>query len=94
MKQSLSLQREKSKTMDIQARKIHFVQEFLRVADDELVTKLERLLRIERKKKLEEGLSPMTMNELNEIIDKSEDDFKTERVTEARNLLNQIDTWK
>ena len=80
--------------MDIQARKIHFVQEFLRVADDELVTKLERLLRIERKKKLEEGLSPMTMNELNEIIDKSEDDFKTERVTEARNLLNQIDTWK
>ncbi len=80
--------------MDIQARKIHFVQEFLRVADDELVTKLERLLRIERKKKLEEGLNPMTMNELNEIIDKSEDDFKTERVTEARNLLNQIDTWK
>ena len=76
------------------ARKIHFVQEFLRVADDELVTKLERLLRIERKKKLEEGLNPMTMNELNEIIDKSEDDFKTERVTEARNLLNQIDTWK
>ena len=80
--------------MDIQARKIHFVQEFLRVADDELVTKLERLLRIERKKKLEEELSPMTMKEFNEIIDKSEDDFKNERVTEARNLLNQIDTWK
>ncbi|MCK9220908.1 MAG: hypothetical protein M0P47_12790 [Bacteroidales bacterium] len=80
--------------MDIQARKIHFVQEFLRVADDELVTKLERLLRIERKKKLEKELSPMTMKEFNEIIDKSEDDFKNESVTEARNLLNQIDTWK
>ena len=80
--------------MDIQARKIHFVQEFLRVADDELVTILERVLRIERKKKLEEELSPMSMKEFNEIIDKSEDDFKNERVTEARNLLNQIDTWK
>jgi len=80
--------------MDIQARKIHFVQEFLRVADEELVTKLERVLRIERKKKLEEELSPMTMKEFNEIIDKSEDDFKNERVTEARNLLNQIDKWK
>jgi len=80
--------------MDIQARKIHFVQEFLRVADDELVTKLESLLRIERKKKLEEELSPMTMKEFNEIIDKSEDDFKNERVTEVRNLLNQIDSWK
>ena len=80
--------------MDIQARKIHFVQEFLRVADEEIVTKLERVLRIERKKKLEEELSPMTMKEFNEIIDKSEDDFKNERVTEARNLLNQIDKWK
>ncbi|KAF5069931.1 hypothetical protein DSECCO2_227980 [anaerobic digester metagenome] len=80
--------------MDIQARKIHFVQEFLRVADDELVTKLERVLRIERKKKLEEELSPMTIKEFNEIIDKSEDDIKNERVTEARSLLNQIDKWK
>jgi hypothetical protein len=80
--------------MDIQARKLNFVQEFLRVADDELVTKLERLLRIERKKKLEKELSPMTMKDFNEIIDKSENDFKNERVTEARNLLNQIDTWK
>ena len=87
------MQREKSKTMDIQARKMHFVQEFLRVADEELVTKLEKVLRIERKKKLEEELSPMTMKEFNEIIDKSEDDFKNERVTEARNLLNQIDKW-
>lgn len=80
--------------MDIQARKILFVQEFLRVADDELVTKLESLLRIERKKKFEEELRPMTLKELNEIIDKSEDDIKKGKVTEARNLLNQIDTWK
>lgn len=77
--------------MDIQARKILFVQEFLRVADDELVTKLESLLRIERKKKFEEELRPMTLKELNEIIDKSEDDIKKGKVTEARNLLNQID---
>ena len=80
--------------MDIQARKIHFVQEFLRVADDEIITKLEGLLRIERKKRLEEEISSMTMSELNEIIDKSENDFKNERVTEARNLLNQINKWK
>ena len=80
--------------MDIQARKIHFVQEFLRVADDELVTKLESLLRIERKKKLDEELHPMTLKEFNEIIEKSEDDFNNGRVIEARNLVNHIDTWK
>ena len=80
--------------MDIQARKVHFVQEFLRVADDELVTKLEKLLNTERKKKLDEEMRQMTLNEFNEIIDKSEDDFSNGRVTEARNLLSQIDTWK
>lgn len=75
--------------MDIQARKLHFVQEFLRVADDEIVTKLENLLRVERKKKLDEELHPMTWNNFNEIIDKSEEDIKYGRVTEAGNLLNQ-----
>jgi len=80
--------------MDIQARKVLFIQEFLRVADDELVTKLEDLLRIERKKKLDEELSSMTLKELNEIIDKSEEDIKNGKVTDARNLLKQIDTWK
>ena len=80
--------------MDIQARKINFVQEFLRVADDELVTKLEKLLHIERKRKLENELRPMKLSEFNEIIDKSEDDFANGKVTEARNLLKQINTWK
>jgi len=80
------------KMMDIQARKIQFVQEFLRIANDELVTKLENLLRVERKKKLDEELLPMTLKIFNQIIDKSEDDIKYGRVTEARNILNQINT--
>ena len=80
--------------MDIQTRKVHFVQEFLRVADDEFVTKLEKLLRIERKKRFDEEMRPLTLKEFNEIIDKSEDDFANGRVTEARNLLSQINTWK
>lgn len=80
--------------MDIQARKLHFIQEFLRVADEELIGKLERLLRTERKKKLDKELFPISLKELNEMIDKSEDDFANGRETEARNLLNQIDSWK
>ena len=80
--------------MDIQARKLHFVQEFLRVADDELVTKLEKLLLIERKKKLNMELDLLTLKEFNEIVEKSEEDFENGRVTEARNLIDQIETWK
>ncbi len=80
--------------MDIQARKIHFVQEFLRVSDEELVTKLENLLRKERKKKYDKEIHPMTVNELNEMVDQSEDDFRQGKATDAKNLLNEIDSWQ
>ena len=39
-------------------------------------------------------LNPMTLEEFNEIIDKSEDDFNNERVIYGENVLNQIDKWK
>jgi hypothetical protein len=80
--------------MDIQARKIHFVQEFLRVTDDELVTKLENLLRIERAKKFNLEMHPMSLNEFDEIIEKSEEDIKNGRVIDSRDILIQIDKWK
>ncbi len=80
--------------MDIQARKIQFVQEFLRVADDELVTKLESVLRVERKKKLDVQFHPMTLNELNQSVAAAEEDYKNGRVTEASTVIDQIDSWK
>jgi len=80
--------------MNIQVRNIQFVQEFLRVADDEIVAKLENLLRVERKKKLDEELNPMTLKELNKMIDNSEEDIKNGKVTEAPNLLNLIEVNK
>jgi hypothetical protein len=80
--------------MDIQARKLHFVQEFLRVADEELVAKLEKLLLVERKRQLDKDVYPLTMAELNKAIDDSEDDFANGRMATAQNVLKQIDTWK
>ena len=80
--------------MNIQVRNIQFVQEFLRVADDEIVAKLENLPRVERKKKLDEELNLMTLEELYEMIDNSEEDIKNGKVTEARNLLNLIEVNK
>jgi hypothetical protein len=37
---------------------------------------------------------PMTMNEFNKMIDKSEEDFKNGRVKEAKELLKIVETWK
>ena len=80
--------------MDIDGRKLSFVQEFLRISDEELIAKLERLLRSERSKKMSKELNPMTMDEFNEMIDLSEDDFKNGRVTETKELLKIVETWK
>lgn len=80
--------------MDIVSRKLSFVQEFLRISDEKLIAKLERLLRSERSKKMSKELNPMTMDEFNEMIDLSEDDFNNGRVTETKELLKIVETWK
>lgn len=80
--------------MNIEARKLNLVQEFLRVSDEEVIAKLEQVLRDERNKKLEKELSPMTMEEFYGMIDKADGDIKAGRVSEARELLKKVDKWK
>ena len=80
--------------MDIQARKLNFIQEFLRITDEKLIARLEHLLHTERKKKIERDLSPMSAEEFDQMIDQSEKDVETGRVNEARDLLKKVDTWK
>ena len=77
--------------MDIAARKLNFVQGFLKLSDEKAIDKLERLLYSETKKS--EQLSPMTIEEFNAMIDESENDHKNGNVIEAKNILKQIDKW-
>ena len=80
--------------MDIVNRKLSFVQEFLRISDEEIISKLEQLLHSERNRKTSSELTPMTFDEFNKMIDKSEVDFENGRVTEAKELLKIVETWK
>lgn len=75
-------------------RKLRFVQEFLRIADEDIITKLEQLLNLERKKKAFEELAPMSMDEFNKRIDQSEEDYKNGKFIEANDLLKSVETWK
>ena len=80
--------------MDIKTRKLNFIQEFLRLSDEELVKKFEQMLRSERKRRLARHLKPLTIDELNEIIDKSEDDFENAKATESSEVMKIVQTWK
>ena len=80
--------------MDIIARKLNFVQEFLRIADEDLVNKLETFLRSERKKRLDKQIEPLSMSNFNQMVEKAEDDFDNDRVIEAKELLKKVEKWK
>ena len=79
--------------MDIQTKKLHFVQEFLRLKDEDLIDKISDLLRIEKKKKIEKELNPLSQKEFNDLIDSAESDSENGRLTSAKELKNEIDSW-
>ncbi|MGC9331284.1 MAG: hypothetical protein ACP5DZ_05325 [Bacteroidales bacterium] len=80
--------------MDIQTRKIHFIQEVLRIKNENIIKKLEKMLHQERKKVINEGLSPMTIEEFNALIDSAENDSDNDRMYNAGEILKDIDSWK
>ena len=80
--------------MDLQTRKIHFIQEFLRVANDGVVEKFEKMLQKERKKIDDPDISPMTMDQYEKRIDLALDDLDNNRVTAAKKLKKDISSWE
>ena len=80
--------------MDLQTRKLNFIQDFLRLANDSIIEKFEKILLQERKKNIEKEISPMTLAEYEKRIDNALDDLKNNRVTTAKKLKKDISTWK
>ena len=73
--------------MNIEARKIEFVQEFLKLQSEEAISRLEKILRKEQKTSNEQIFTPMTQEELNKRIDQSESDFLNNRFKSSSELL-------
>jgi len=80
--------------MDIQTRKINFVQEFLRLRNTKLIQKLEKILLEDKAKDYEVNLKPMSKDNFNKMIDKSIDDAKQGNVVDARELRESVKKWK
>lgn len=74
--------------MDIQTRKIEFVQEFLRLENEDLLLRLEKLL---HSNKIDS--KPMSINEFHTRIETSMEDSKNERLTKSSELIAEIEKW-
>jgi hypothetical protein len=80
--------------MDLQTRKIQFIQEFLKCANTNILDKFEELLKQERTKEFEKEIHPMTLDEYEHRIEGAFEDVKNNRVKSAKNLKNEIAAWK
>lgn len=76
--------------MDIQTRKIIFIQKFLNIKDEELLLRFEELLKVAEAEK-ERHLKPFTSEELNRRMDQSEEDFKNGRYKTMKEMLKKFD---
>lgn len=80
--------------MDIQTKKLHFIQEFLRLKDESLIDKLNNLLKSERKKIIEKEFKPYSEQDFSDMIDAAESDSENNRLTSAKELNKDVDLWE
>jgi hypothetical protein len=71
------------KAMDLQTRKLEFIQEFLKLQSEEVISQFENLM----KNRIKDSFKPMSIEEFNKGIDKSEDDFKNGRYKTSSELV-------
>jgi hypothetical protein len=77
--------------MDLQTRKINFIQNFLKIESENTIAEFEKLL--SKETKLVAELRPMTIGEFNTRIEKSSQDSKNGNVTDVDILISEIEKW-
>ncbi len=75
--------------MDIQTRKLEFIQDFLKLQSEEVIAQFEKMLK--NAKNLEAGnkIDTFTIEELNNRISQSENDFKNKKFKTTSELLSK-----
>ena len=78
--------------MDIQTRKIEFIQAFLKLEREEVISQFEVLLSLKSDYGTKENkdIKPISIREFNKRMDKSEDDFKNGRYKNTAELLKKF----
>jgi hypothetical protein len=80
--------------MNIQARKLVLIEEFLRISDENLISKIESFIKQEKKISHERNLKPMELSEFHKMIDQAKQDSEAGRVVSHHDLKKKVKTWK
>ena len=66
--------------MNIQILKLQFLEDFMRINNEDIINKLNNLLKKEKSKLYKSNLQQLTNDELSKKIEKSEEDIKSGNV--------------
>ena len=79
--------------MNIEAKKLSFIQEFLRIDNEKMINALENLLHTSKSEVFEESLKHMTLEQFNNEINLALEDGKSNKTTKAKDLKQKIQKW-
>jgi hypothetical protein len=80
--------------MSFQARNLVLIEEFLRISDESLITKIESFIKNEKKISHEKNLKPMSLDEFHDMINQSNQDSVAGRVISHEELRKKVKSWK
>ena len=80
--------------MSFQARNLVLIEEFLRISDESLITKIESFIKNEKKISHEKNLKPMSLDEFHDMINRSNQDSVAGRVISHEELRKKVKSWK
>ncbi len=80
--------------MDIQTRKLNFIQEFLTIQNEEIVKAFEQLLRTKKESVPQKKFEPMSVKQYYNEIDEAMKDSENNRGMTTTQLLEKIKEWK
>lgn len=79
--------------MNLESRKIDFVQQFLQIDNEEVIEAVEKFFYKTKSELFEETLKPMSIQKFNNEIDQSLNDEKKENILKASDLKKEIKKW-
>ena len=72
--------------MDLQTRKISVIQDFLRIQNEEIISGLEKMLKISKSELFAKSNKPMDLDQFNSEIDQAIEDSENDNVIKAIDL--------
>jgi hypothetical protein len=79
--------------MDLQERKLEFIEEYIRLSDEKIIDKLEKVLRSEKKRSVKSEIKSLTQAEMDNMIEESEEDIRLGNIISHDAVKLEVLSW-